>query len=389
MNPAPTRPPSSRPLSAHRAPWTRWLMLASACWVAAACATVSPYEPLDRAALNEVLEERGLDPASVVLPYRVDESMVAWARERVPVKAPKEEQLEALAGALLDPGEMEVRYSWGVTGTATDVFHDRVANCLAFTNLFLGLSRELDLPVYFLAVENVEAFRREGDLVVVSDHVAVGYGDAVDRKIFDFSDRPAETIRVVRRLADLTAIAMFHSNRGAESLQRGAVDDALDWLQVAVAIDPGLATAWVNYGVALRRAGQRDAAEAAYHEALSRDPRQASAYQNLASLLRSDGRDVEAEQFEQALARTPGRNPYTFLRLGDIHLRQGRLDEAERFYRRAASLTDADPEPYAALGQLAIAVGDLRQARRMLRKARDLEQPDRRTDALAAALSGG
>lgn len=352
----------------------------------ACTSTISPYQPLDRALLDEVLEERGMTPRSVVMPYQVNDAMVAWAEERVPASAPKATQLEALAQALLDPAQMDVRYSWGSTGTATEVFQDRVANCLAFTNLFLGLARRLDIPVYFLAVENVQGYRREGDLVVVSDHVAVGYGDPADRKVFDFSDQPAETIRAVERLPDLRAIALFHSNRGAEALQRNEIDDAIDWLQVAITIDSNLAPAWVNYGVALRRAGQTGAAEEAYHEALRHDPRQASAYQNLASLLRNQGRDVEAEAYEEALAQAPGRNPYTYLTLGDIHLRQGRLDEAARYFRRAVALADEVSEPYAALGQVAIASGDLRQARRMLRKARDVDQPSPRAEKLARAL---
>lgn len=316
------------------------------------------------------LETRGVNTEEVVLPYGLDQKMKTWAKTSAPKGLKDLEKLWRLRDALLDPKQMSLEYSWGYTGTAVEVFQQRRANCLAFTYLFVGMAREVGVPVYFLAVDNVESFRRQGDLVVVSDHVAVGYGERGQRTIFDFSEEPEEDTRFVRKISDLTAIAMFHSNKGAEALQLGRVDDAMKWLRTAVAVDPNLASAWVNFGVALRRNEQAADAELAYKRALERDPALDSAYQNLASLLRSRGRLEEAVAYEEALAETPTRNPYTFLSLGDISLANGRLADAERFYRRAVQLNESDPEVFAALGQLAMANGDDRLARRMLKRAK-------------------
>ncbi|MDA8017022.1 MAG: tetratricopeptide repeat protein [Thermoanaerobaculia bacterium] len=316
------------------------------------------------------LEARGVDAEQVVLPYWLSPEMRDWARKSAPRGVRDIEKLYRLRDHLLDKDQMSLEYSWGYTGTAVEAFRERRANCLAFTYLFVGMAREVGVRVHFLAVDKVESYRRRGDLVVVSDHIAVGFGDAGQRKIFDFSQGPEDDLRFVRKISDLAAIAMFHSNKGAEALQMGKQDEAVRWLRLAVGIDPGLASAWVNLGVALRRGGQLEDAEMAYKRALESDPSLHSAYQNLASLLRSEGRIDEAIAYEQALAETPTRNPYTFLSLGDISLASGRLADAERFYRRAVQLNDNDPEVFAALGQLAIANGKDRLAHRMLKRAR-------------------
>ena len=347
----------------------RLAFLVSVAFLVVACGTadlgyMTPEEIVD------TLEARGVDTEEVVLPYGLTHEMRTWAQKAAPKGLKDIEKLHRLRDALLDPGQMSLRYSWGYTGTAVEVFQQRRANCLAFTYLFVGMAREVGVPVYFLAVDNVESFRRQGDLVVVSDHVAVGFGERGQRTIFDFSEEPEEDPRFVRKISDLSAIAMFHSNKGAEALQLGSVEDAMKWLRTAVGVDPQLASAWVNFGVALRRNDQSEDAELAYKRALERDPALDSAYQNLASLLRSMGRTDEAIAYEQTLADTPTRNPYTFLSLGDISLANGRFADAERFYRRAVQLNDDDPEVFAALGQLAVANGDDRLARRMLKRAK-------------------
>jgi tetratricopeptide (TPR) repeat protein len=333
--------------------------------------------------LIRLLHARGVDPRSVVLPYGLTDEMRLWAHKAAPPSSLPERRLEQLRSRLLAGDQMSLEYEWGYTGTAIEVFEKRHANCLAFTNLFVGMAREVGLEVYFVAVQDAETYRKLGDLVVVSDHIAVGHGPPSNRQIYDFSNRDDLDYRHVRQVPDLTAIAMFHSNRGAEALQAGFLKDAVDWLQVAVAIDDELANAWVNLGVAYRRIGALDKAEMAYKKSLEADPRVYSAYQNLAALFRLQGREEEARGFETALDNSPNRNPYTYLNLGDISLRNGQLADAERFYRRAVNLGGDNPDCLAALGQAAVAIGDLKTARRMLKKAQKLDGSNARTQRLA------
>ncbi|MEM7582353.1 MAG: tetratricopeptide repeat protein [Acidobacteriota bacterium] len=340
--------------------------------------------------VNQGLRQRGLDPNEVVIPYELTDEMRQWAHDAVPELLRPELKLQYLRDALLSGDDMKLEYSWGFTGTAKQVFEQQKANCLAFTNLFIGMAREVGVPVYYLAVERVETFRKEGDLVVVSDHVAVGYGDpGVEMLVLDFSQNQDAAYRRVQPISDLTAFAMFHSNRGAEVLQEGDSSTAVRWLRTSVAIDPELVPAWVNLGVVLRRDGDLEGAEDAYKRALEIDPRMVSAYQNLAALLQIQGRMEEADNFLAMMQKTPNRNPYSYLSLGDISLRNGRLEEARRFYRRAVNLSRDDAEIYAALGQVAVASGDLRTARRMLRRARKIDDANARTVRLAQLIDGG
>ncbi len=370
----------------EQALWMRFMVtvLCLAGFLSLAAGAVAAQQGVtSRELLDQELSRRGMDPASVTLPFELTEEMRLWAHEIAPPRLSHPQKLERLVKALLDSDKLDLEYTWGHTGTAIEVFERQQANCLAFTNLFLGMAREVGVPVQFLAVKNVASYRKLDDLVVVSDHVAVGYGRRRVLTVYDFSEEPSDKlVEGLRRVSDLTAVAMFHSNRGAEALQLGQVDDAVRWLETAVALDPRLANAWVNLGVGRRRAGDVTGAEEAYKRALEIDARISSAYQNLASLVSFVGRGDEAREYQRVLSRAPTRNPYTFLSLGDISFRGGRLAEARRFYRRAANLARDDAESYAALGEVAAATGDLRVARKMLRKARKLDGANPRAERL-------
>jgi len=368
--------------SATRSARSRWSFgllvpaLLSTSLLLGGCASLGDAYIEDREHLALVLESRGLEAEKPILPFELNEEMRRFAHETAPSQLPALQKLELLRTRLLDQSQMKVTYSWGYTGTAEEVFVNREANCLAFTNLFVGLAREVGVKVFFLAVNNVESYRKEGDLVVVSDHVAVGYGDSsTSLSVYDFSEHDAIAAsdrRFVKKISDLTAIAMFYSNRGAEALRTGLMDAAVKWTHAAVLIDPDLANGWVNYGVALRRQKYLVQAEEAYRRAIQIDPSLYSAFNNLAALLRQVGRESEAKAYEDTLLRGPSQNPFTYLSLGDLSLRTGRYDEADRFYRKAAGLGRQNAEAYAALGQLAVLRGDLRAARRMLKKAQDV-----------------
>ncbi len=367
----------------HESPAKTLTWLSLACLLFSASAAFGAYETSDD--LASLLRSRGLSPDRVIRPFTLTDEMRQWAREAVPRRMAAERKLELLTEALLDPDRLNLEYSRLYTGTAQEVFEERRANCLAFTNLFVGMARELGVPVYFLEVDT-EIYRKEGDLVILANHIAVGFGQGSQIRMYDFSEYRNEKYRDVRRIPDHTAIAMFYSNRGAELLQAGQLAEAVGWLRTSAAIDPELASAWGNLGVALRRIGDLDGAEGAYRRAIEVDPRIYSTYTNLSALLRLQSRDDEARRLELLLAKSPNRNPYTYMALGDISLQSSRLTEARRYYRRAIHLSRGEAEPYAALGEVAAATGDLRMARKMLKKARKRDLENQRTLRLAELI---
>jgi len=338
--------------------------------------------------LADQIRARGVDPSTIVIPFRVTDEMRRWLVAEVPRSSAREMQLNGLLQSLMSRPTTPLEYVRGHTGTAAEVFASGTANCLGFSQLFLALAREINLPVYLLRVSDVQSFERDGDLIVASAHVTAAFGEPDQRRILDFSARPVQPYRWVEEISDLTAVALYYSNRGAEDLRAGRTEQGLELLLTAVRLDPELAEAWVNLGVAQRRSGDHVAAESAYRTALEVDSSTVAGYLNLAALIRLSGREQEAEDLLLLVDRTGNRNPFSYLALGDLSLRQGRLDEAGRFYRRAVRLDPSQAESQAALGQWALAAGKIREAQRQLRKAQKFDPKNARVDDLARRLQG-
>lgn len=361
------------------------LPLALLCVLVAAAACSTRRGPLTAAELDQLVVRRGVPADAVELPFRLTPEMETWLDENVAARQRFEQRLDSLLRALLSPPPhgLGITYAPGVTGTAAEVFAQRQANCLGFTNLFVAMARHLGVPVDFLAVDEVEAFQREADLVVVSRHITAGYGPRQDLKVLEFTLGPEVDYNSVRPVSDVSAVSLYYSNRGAELLRAGDVDGSRRMLEVAAAVDPELAIAWVNLGVARRRAHDLAGAEQAYLRALEVNPRAVSAYQNLASLMRVEGRHAEADRFLAVIPKLGSRNPYNYLSLGDLALARGEMDDARRFYRKALRLHRGHPEPYAALGRWALESGDVRAAERWLERARRIDPHNRRVEELA------
>jgi Flp pilus assembly protein TadD len=351
----------------------------------AACRTTSSRAS-EEFELRRELREHGLDPGAVTIPWQVTSEMRQWVHREVPDNLAVEDRLQRLLSALLGKEGLALVYQAGTTGTAPEVFASHRANCLGFTSIFVGMARELGVEVFYLDVGDVEKFEREGNLVVESGHITAGYGAASLLRILEFTPIATPNYRLLRRISDRTAIALYYSNRGAELLRSGDEHGALVWLRQAIVLDPELARARINYGVGLRRTGDLAGAEAAYRKALEADPGAVAAYQNLAALLYAAGRRSEADELMTLSSKLDNRNPFNFLALGDVALGHGRTEEARRFYRKAQRLEGAEAESAAALGQLALSTGDRREARRWLRKAAGRDTENDRVRRLAAQL---
>ncbi len=354
--------------------------------LALACVSTGVRETGENALLRE-LERRGV--SRPLAPFALNDEMAAWVHEAVG-STERDERLDRLVEAVTDSSMLGVEYQAGRTGSAVEVFETRAANCLAFTQMFVGMARELDLAAYFVEVSHVENFEREGDLIVISDHVAVGFGPRHAMRLIDFGLREDERGLRVAPISDLTATALYYSNRGAEALRAERLDEAVLWLEDAVRIDPELASVWVNLGVAQRRSGRTEQAERSYRQALVVDPGASSALVNLSALLRLNGRTEEAEDLLFMADARRNRNPFTYIALGDVSLRYGRLEEAERFYSRARRLGPDEAAPAAALGEVLLRRGERKAAEKLLRRALRLEPDgDRRIDRLARLLAAG
>lgn len=250
-------------------------------------ATANP--PLD---LVHALQARRLDPQEIVFPGRLTEEMRAWARASVPDKLSAAERAVRLHQALTGSWGLALRYQGGHTGTAEEVFTSGHFNCLSFAHLFVALARDLGIDAHYVRIDRHAPRERHHTFRVTSEHVGAAVAHRRERMVFD-STGAVSLYRVVERLTDLQALAMFYSNRGAESLLAGEERQAMAWFQKAAVMDAGRASIWVNLGVALRRTGDLEGAERAYRRALEIDRRNVAANDNLEHLLRLRGTAVE------------------------------------------------------------------------------------------------
>lgn len=337
--------------------------------------------------LERQLIEQRLDPTQIELPWDLTPDMQAWVGKRVPRIGSAHTRLTLLLHYLLAPDQLGIQYEKGYTGTAAEVFESRKANCLSFSHLFVGMARQLGVPVYYLGVREIEGYEQEGDLLILSGHVTVGHGPRQERLILEFALGPEVDYHDVEPLSDLTALALHHSNRGAELMRAGRLEEAVASLSLATRLDPQLPAGWANLGVGLRRLDRWQEAETAYRRAIDADPRFTTAYQNLAALLRRDGRQEEAGELLAVMADIGPRNPYSYLALGDLSLARGQLDEARRFYKKALDRYGRHADTFAAMGTLELTAGDRVRAERWLSRAREIDPEAERVQSLESRLA--
>ena len=297
----------------------------------------------------------------------------------------------------LQDDELGLSYENTFTGNARDVFEEKRFNCLSFAHLFVAMARHMGIDAYYYSVSRAPRYGREGDLVVVSEHVTAAYGNGSSQLTLRFAFDEEIDYAHGTPLTDSEALALHFSNQGAKFLMDGNTEEAISAFRVSTEIFPTDGSLWVNLGVGLRRFGDFNGAEAAYLQASRVEPGHLPAYHNLHALMVSLGKSNVARELIDLLDRRANRNPFTYLNLGDTSLSQGRFEEAYRFYRRALSL-GARSDGRAAMGSLALAQGDVDRAEHWLTKARAAQvkeldagrfSPSHRVVALAEKLAGG
>lgn len=332
------------------------------------------------------IQALGLDPVEILQPIQLDDAMRAWAQDHIPRGAPELIRLRILLEQLQHGDDLEFEYQAGFTGSARDVFHSGRYNCLSFSILFVSVAREMGLPAFFLMLDDVGSYEKEGDLIVASQHITAGYGFVRDRTILEFDVGPEINYQLAEPISDLDALALYYSNRGAELLREGKIRDALEMHHIATALGPDLFQTWINRGVTERRLNDLEEAENSYLQALDVGQGNVVAYENLIALMRLKGEDNLANQMLPRLAQRKNHNPYTYLNLGDFSLRDGRVEEARRFYRRAFRLARYEAETHAAMGMSALASGRRDKAQQWLDKAIEIDADNSRTHRLQGLL---
>jgi tetratricopeptide (TPR) repeat protein len=153
--------------------------------------------------------------------------------------------------------------------------------------------------------------------------------------------------------ADMVAAGQARVTATAEA---DSLEEAIDWYQRALAVEPGLATGWYGLGEAYAALDQADLAWNAYGKAanMATDaPVAAAAHARRAAILAENGRWREASaELALAIQLEPGEGAY-HLNRGWYLIQEGeRLEEARSELLEAARLMPGSPWPHLRLAHL-------------------------------------
>jgi Flp pilus assembly protein TadD len=303
----------------------------------------------------------------IVIPFEIDDEIRELAREVTRGKTTESLMVEAIVGTIIDMAGFSISYDWLSNKTAKEVFREGKGNCLAYSNLFVGMARSVGLDARYADVAFTERVTREGEIIVNSTHITAAVKEAAGRTVLiDFTATPERKYIGFDVIDDLEAIANFYNNQGflygyfteSEDVPFDPLEKEMEMYRLALEILPTFGRARNNLGVALRRRGDIEGAIEQYKLAIEQNPKHAEAYSNLGTAYLYQGRTEEALEALRHAARYAGPDGYVNHRLGVVYLQLSRYDDAIKQLRKAISkepeFADAHfhlGEAYRALGQ--------------------------------------
>ena len=252
---------------------------------------------------------------------------------------------------------------------------------MSFTNLFIAFGRALGIPLQAALLFRRGSSEREGDLVMVYNHMVAVHPKGRVNTIYDFYMTREGTPMDLRLIDDLAVAAISASNRGVEALRAADLEEAHVLLERATRLDPTLPDLFSNLGIVKWRQGDTDGALATFRQGLAIDPHRPALLHNLAALYIEQGRRTEARA---ALAAASSRDasPYLFVVQGDLELVGGNPKKALKAYRRAHRENRKLIEPLLGIARTEKLLGNVEAARRALRKAEKLRPDDAQVRSL-------
>lgn len=352
-------------------------------WIAAsialAAAGCSQYQPFDAAAfLREQYGQRikPADLAGVVVPFQIDDDVRATLRKfRGPVNGSEDHKATQLIGFVFD--DLGLKYSLAPTRDAVETFRTRHGNCLSFVNLFVGLARDVGLNPFYVEVTDYQTWNHRGGMVISQGHIVGGMYLGGKLETYDFLPYRPKAYRKFKPIDDLTAVAHFYNNLGAEALLDGDMQLAIRQLTVANQVAPRFEKSLNNLGVCKARAGDYEGALALYRKGLESDPANSMILTNMSRAYQQQGRGDEAARLLAQVEESNTTNPFFYVYEGDMALARGDTQKALDYMVRALRLDSEVPEVHVGLMKVYLALGDLEKARHYLERALKLDANDR------------
>lgn len=316
--------------------------------LAAGCAvqTGQIYTPEEAtAAIDERVSAELRD--KVVVPFEIDDEIRQVAHDITANHYDDRAKARAIINKIIDLTGLSISYDWLSNKTAREVFRQGRGNCLAYSNLFVGMAREVGMEAVYVDVTMIEKISREAEVIVNNGHITAGYKVGSQTRIVDFTRTPEREYIGYRVIDDLEAIANYYNNQGflygyfveteGTDLDFDPEEEEMKMYELALEILPTFHRARNNLGVALKRRGHIEEAIEQYKMAIEVDPSFADAHSNLgAAYFALKQNDDAIREFELA-TKYGGSNGYFFHHLGVAHYQLRQYDEAIEQFKKAIS----------------------------------------------------
>ncbi|MBV8203026.1 MAG: tetratricopeptide repeat protein, partial [Acidobacteria bacterium] len=280
-----------------------------------------------------------------------------------------------LIGFVFD--DLGLKYSLAPTRDAIETFRTRHGNCLSFVNLFVGLARDVGLNPFYVEVTDYQTWNHRGGMVISQGHIVGGMYLGGKLETYDFLPYRPKAYRQFKPIHDLTAVAHFYNNLGAEALLDGNLQEAVHLLTVAHQIAPRFEKSLNNLGVCKARSGDYEGALELYRQGLQADPSNTMILTNMSRAYQQLGRVDEASGLLAQVEASNPTNPFFFVYQGDMALARGDTQKALDYMVRALRLDSDVPEVHVGLAKVYLALGDLEKAKHYVERALKLDANDR------------
>jgi tetratricopeptide (TPR) repeat protein len=370
------------------------LLLVLVSLLVTACASLAPPEP-------GVLLRDG-DFRQTVLPptddiLAVSAEMRRYLDTEIAPQLRREGRLRGLVTALEKNAQLKLEYDAKRTRTAAEAFAARRGNCLSLTLMASALARELGLTVSYRKVLISEPWARHDDLLVRSGHVNLAletnrmvepatsrWGDGI---IIDFLPHAELAGQRAVYIDESTVLAMYLSNRAAESLVTGDFDTAYAWARQAITVAPRYLDAYNTLGVVYLRRRMLDSAEQVFGTVLAQEPDNVTAIANLVNVLDQRGSAAAATQWRTRLQSIEDRPPFYYFDRGVAALKASHFQAAREYFAKELARNADYGDALFGLAVANVALGKSREAERYLRQAIDAAVPGEEKDLYSAKLA--
>lgn len=185
---------------------------------------------------------------------------------------------------------------------------------------------------------------------------------------------------VRQAIASDSTVALFESNLAEMYRQQNRTQEAIIHGQKAVDIDPTMAVAYGNLGIALFDAKNYDAAQVAHGRALAINPHLLHSLNNLGSIERARGNKTNALNWYRKALQLNENFIESLINIGAILVEEDRAQEAEPYLQKVLMIHPHSPEGLCNLGLSYYKLQDYQKAHDLL--VRSLQNRPNYSEAL-------